>query len=71
MRGSQQRSRYEEALARSHRALYWATKRAEEVGDEGAVQMLHTAQTTVAELMEMSLRNKRAPRIPGETQLPF
>lgn len=59
---SQQWSTYEQALSVAHRALWRASQRAEEMGDEGAVEDLAEISNAVSVLMSDSLKNKRRPR---------
>lgn len=59
---SAQRSTYEQALSVAHRALWRASQRAEEHGDEGAVEDLAQVMQAVSVLMSDSLKNKRRPR---------
>jgi hypothetical protein len=66
---SQQRSAYEKGLARAHRALYWAQKRAEELGDDGAVEDLTALLSHLSTMMQDSIADKRRPRRQAQLSL--
>lgn len=59
---SQQRSRYEEGLARAHRTLFFTRKSAEDLGDEGAAEDLDALMDHLQRMMDDSLKNRPRPR---------
>lgn len=62
MASSQQRSKYEAALSRAHRALFWAERAAGEAGDEGAAEDCTALQAELSRLMSDSISGKKRPR---------
>jgi len=58
----QRRSRYEECLARAHRALYHAADAAEDLGDDGAAEDARQLQAEISRMMQDSLKGKKRPR---------
>lgn len=62
MPNSTQRDLYERSLDNAHRALYWASVRADAMGDEGAYDDLVALRSHVEVLVDDSLRGRRHRR---------
>lgn len=61
MSSSAKRSAYEQKLSVAARALYWASERAEEIGDPGAAEDCLQLRTELSRLLEDSVRGKKRP----------
>ncbi len=62
MGNSTNRSRYESSLSTAHKALYWASERAAEIGDEGAAEDCEALLHEISRLMQDSLKDRKRPR---------
>lgn len=62
MRNSLQRSQYESRLAAAHKCLQQAIWRAEQLGDDGAIEDLVALQKHLGQMLSDSTNGKRRPR---------
>jgi hypothetical protein len=69
MANSYDRAKYETRLASAHRALFYATAQAEQMGDDGAAEDLRQIAREIQRLAEASLKGKVKPQMKGQLRI--
>lgn len=69
MQNSLRRSRYETAIATLDRAILAASREADRLDDEGAVEDLTGMRLWTRAVLEASLAGRRRPALPGQLTL--